>query len=95
MVITVTEEIHIGKQYKPFGIVWPEKNGCCKGRPIVLTKSGYGVISAQCACGGWCTNGHKTATVAVKEYECMSRRGVWDNFQSRINELEDMVIRLK
>lgn len=93
--VIVNEKIEVSRSYEPFGIIFLEDNGCCPGRPIVLTRTSRGVISAQCACGGWCTNGHRTATAAVKEYEYMSRgRGIWDaaRLSEQIKALEECVL---
>lgn len=93
--MVISEEINVSRCYEQFGIIFLENNGCCPGRPVVLTRSGRGVISAQCACGGWCTNGHRTATAAVKEYEHMSAgRGLWDaaSLEGKIRDLEECVL---
>lgn len=85
----IHEDICVSDVYEVIGIVYV-KNGCCEDRPVAITKSG-GVISCQCACGGWCTNGHKTATAAVLEYRHMSRgHGCWN-----ISKLSDKLARLE
>lgn len=66
----------ISKGFYPIGFV-RDYNGCCSDRPILITanKAEYRLnYSCQCACGMWCTNGHKTASEALKEYEEMTRR---------------------
>lgn len=91
----ISNEINVSRHYEPFGIVWLEHNGCCQNEPIVLTRSRRGAVSAQCACGMWCTNGHRTATAAVKEYEHMSAgRGIWDaaRLKDMIENLEECVL---
>lgn len=92
--MVIREEIEVGRMYKPIGIVYM-KNGCCKDRPVVLTRSICGAYSAQCACDGWCTGGHMTATAAIKEYEHMSAgRGIWNvaALGEKIMELEACVL---
>ena len=91
----VHEEIETGRSYKPFGVIYLKNNGCCPGKPIALTISSAGAISAQCVCGGWCTNGHKTATAAVLEYRHMNQgRGIWDyaKLGGKIRNLEECVL---
>ena len=96
MMQLVHEEIETGGQYTVMGIVYM-KNGCCDDRPVVITKARMpgGAISCQCACGGWCTNGHQTATAAVLEYKYMTERerGIWDaaKLESKIRELERVI----
>lgn len=93
----IHEEIETGRSYKPFGVIYLKNNGCCPGKPIALTISSAGAISAQCVCGGWCTNGHKTATAAVKEYEHMNKgRGIWDHARvgEWLKELERSIQRM-
>ena len=88
----INEAIETGV-YLPIGLVYM-KNGCCEDRPVVITRSAAGAISAQCACGGWCTNGHRTATAAILEYRHMSAgRGIWDHAQlgDKIEHLENAV----
>ncbi len=65
--------------YTVIGIV-NMRNGCCNDQPILLTsnrcdqwKDGIN-YSCQCGCGGWCTNGHSTASAALMEYERMTER---------------------
>lgn len=64
-------------------------NGCCEKDFFILTsnKSTGGInYSCQCACNGWCTNGHATAQAAIDEYRAMcklheaEKRGIrkWD-----------------
>ena len=58
------------------------KNGCCKNKPVMITvnplRAGRLNYSCQCACGGWCTSGHSTASKALEEYEEMSNRAIVD-----------------
>ena len=89
--VELHELIYLSKQYKPVAVVYM-KNGCCPDKPVIVVKTKNGVVSAQCACGMWCTNGHRTATVAVKEYERMSNgRGIWNSPKDRVQTLEDMI----
>lgn len=50
-------------------------NGCCPGRPVIITSNptmdGHTNYSAQCACGGWCTTGRRTARGAAEEWQKM------------------------
>lgn len=67
--------------HKPHSIVWPSNgNGCCEGWPIVITTNlrpdGSTNYSAQCACDGWCTNGHNTPQETVDEYWRMTQRKI-------------------
>ena len=97
MEIRVNETIEIGSGYKPVGLVFM-KNGCCEGRPVVITLSDAGAWSCQCSCGLWCTNGHATATAAVLEYARMSKgHGIWDKWkiEGDLQSLEEAVNRLK
>lgn len=97
MQIRVNEIIEIGSGYKPIGLIFM-KNGCCEGRPVVVTRSDMGAWSCQCSCGAWCTNGHATATAAVLEYEHMSRGlGIWDHAQveDKLSNLTQAVRGLK
>lgn len=49
------------------------KNKCCKNKHVLITQTNeLEVYSCQCACGGWCTNGHKHISDAIREYEKMS-----------------------
>lgn len=53
------------------------KNGCCAAKPIelraVVHDDGKTVYSCTCACGVWCTTGHRTPAEAIMEYEVMCR----------------------
>lgn len=76
--VNINVNAYLGTNYDLVGLVFME-NGCCPGRPVLITMSPAGAYSTQCACGGWCSNGHQTATAAVKEYEHMNRGlGIWD-----------------
>ena len=63
--------------YQPIGVVRIE-NGCCPDKPVLITvNAGHNNkinYSCQCACDLWCTNGHSTASAALKEYEEMTRK---------------------
>ena len=51
------------------------KNKCCEDKPVLITKTNsIEVYSCQCACGGWCTNGHSDPADAIEEYESMCDR---------------------
>lgn len=68
--------ISVSKHYSVLGVV-NDFNGCCEDRPILITGNRYQNrinYSCQCACGMWCTNGHTTASAALKEYENMTKR---------------------
>ena len=83
MQIRVNEEIEISSLYTVEGLVFM-KNGCCEGRPVVITKSTLGGYSCQCSCGGWSSNGHKTRASAVLEYRRMSKgKGLYPEEQLR------------
>ena len=50
-------------------------NKCCEDRPVLITKTnGINVYSCQCACGGWCSDGFKTISGAIADYERMNRK---------------------
>ena len=77
----VYNEDNVSSSYNVIGIIHM-KNGCCKDQSVLLTanncshwKNGIN-YSCQCACGGWCTNGHSSASEALKEYEKMSLRSL-------------------
>lgn len=65
----------ISPPFTPVGFVYI-RNGCCKNRPVIITENelanGKKNYSAQCACGGWCTTGCKTASDALQHYERMT-----------------------
>lgn len=91
----VHEELEVGRPYAVIGLVYM-KNGCCEDKPVVITQARTpgGAISCQCACGGWCTNGHRTATAAVLEYNHMSKGHCnWDmtKMSGRLQELARIV----
>lgn len=74
--------VTVSKCYAVIGIV-STKNGCCADRPVLITVNRCEVsperpaginYSCQCACGGWCTNGHADAAGALAEYEAMSAK---------------------
>ena len=91
--IEINEKLEVGRSYTPVGLMFIS-NGCCPGRPVVITRSFSGSYSCQCACGMWCTNGHKTATAAVLEYQHMSKgRGIWDaeRIRDKLERLTDAV----
>ena len=93
MDVDVRELIECTPGFYPVGLIYM-KNGCCEDRPVVITVSGSGYYSCQCACGGWCTNGHRTATVAVLEYKHMSKgKGNWNMSNPNIEALEDAIVR--
>lgn len=97
MKANIIEEISTSSCYQVIGLAYM-KNGCCSDRPVAITASTSGVISAQCACGGWCTNGHKTATAALLEYRHMSNgRGLWDyqKMDGRVHDLELAIARIE
>lgn len=77
--IRVNEPIeNIPKFMTAIGIVSIE-NGCCKDRSVAITKNWIGPekrwnYSCQCACGMWCTSGHRTAGAALSEYEEMIKK---------------------
>lgn len=78
MIYEESVPVAISPQYWIIGAVHI-KNGCCKDRPVIITvnKSPLGGLnySCQCACGGWCTTGHASASKALEEYEVMSMKG--------------------
>ena len=97
MRIGIEEQVEVMPGYKVIGLVFM-KNGCCEDRPVVVTVSSEGYYSTQCACNGWCSNGHEIATAAVLEYEHMSRGlGIWDHAQveDKLSNLTQAVRRLK
>ena len=61
--------------YQIIGVVSVSRNGCCPGKPIVITRSraNSNYLSAECICGGWCTGGFLTVEEVLKSYEQMSR----------------------
>lgn len=66
---TVSDSFHV------IGVV-NDFNGCCQDRPILITGNkvdNHINYSCQCACGMWCTSGHRTASEAFKEYERMTK----------------------
>lgn len=67
--------VRCSSHYIPHSIIWM-RNGCCRKEPVLITtneKPGGGVnFSGQCACGGWCTNGHDTPEACVMEYQRMT-----------------------
>lgn len=68
----------VSQKYSVLGVV-NDFNGCCQDRPILITGNkvhNHINYSCQCACGMWCTNGHRTASEALKEYEEMTRRSI-------------------
>lgn len=78
-----TDNVNI-RHYTVIGIVYM-KNGCCNDQPVLLTanrcthwKEGIN-YSCQCGCGGWCTNGHDSASGALQEYEGMTSRTLQEN----------------
>lgn len=68
--------VNITPPYHITGVV-NDFNGCCKNKPILITVNKWHDrlnYSCQCACGMWCTNGHTSASEALKEYEGMTQR---------------------
>ena len=50
------------------------KNECCKGKPVLITKSrGIEIYSCQCECGFWCTTGAKSVEGAITEWKKLRR----------------------
>lgn len=76
-ILKIDIPIKISAPYKPIAVV-KDLNGCCPDRPILITVNkrmdGKTNYSCQCACGIWCTNGHLTASAALKEYEDMAQK---------------------
>ena len=70
------------KRYKAVAFYPIHNNGCCDKNFFILTENkvqnpdGSTRInySCQCACGMWCTNGHKNAQEAIDEYRAMCDR---------------------
>jgi len=73
--------------YTPMAVVYV-KNGCCDNQPVILTwnrRSDKRInYSCQCACGGWCTNGHSTIDKAINEYLDMTKKYIQE--KERRNE---------
>ena len=73
-------DVSLDKCFKLIAVILSDHNMCCceTKAPYLLTmiphKDGNHVYSCQCACGGWCTNGHGDPFEAVKEYEAMCDR---------------------
>ena len=71
------EEIDISPPYHPLKLL-RIKNGCCPGRPAVLTVNakadGSPNYSVQCACNLWCTTGCDTPEEAEDYYRGMTAR---------------------
>lgn len=68
--------VNISSPYRVMGIV-NDNNGCCEDRPILITGNkihNHINYSCQCACGMWCTSGHRTASEALREYEVMTKK---------------------
>ena len=70
-------------RYRVEGVVYGHKNGCCKRLPILITANvvppyngepARHNYSGQCACGGWCTSGQRTAQEALDQYDRMTYR---------------------
>ena len=63
-------------------------NGCCPGRPVIITSNGtldgHTNYSAQCACGGWCTTGRTTAKGAADEWQKMCGRSSRGRIRSAV-----------
>ena len=75
-ILKVEIPVQVSSPYKVLAVV-NDLNGCCKDRPILITGNKWHDrinYSCQCACGMWCTNGHTTASAALKEYEEMTKR---------------------
>ncbi len=68
MKIGINEEIEIPSGYSVTALLVGRKNGCCPGRPVVVTQSPAGMYSAQCACGGYCTSGYASELGAELEW---------------------------
>ncbi len=70
------DRVHIPRGLRLEKVI-PDRNGCCPDLPYLLTSNltldGSINYSCQCACGGWCTNGHITPVGAIAEYKRMSR----------------------
>lgn len=76
----ITFSYFLAKRYRPIAFHLIENNGCCDKPFFILTANpsdswpGGINYSCQCACGGWCTNGHDNEADAVEEYKQMCNR---------------------
>ena len=84
---SITIDFHLNKIFRVVAFYPISNNGCCDKKFFILTaneadnwKSGIN-YSCQCACGGWCTNGHETEQEAVEEY-----RKMCNDYQKRRKE---------
>lgn len=77
------DQVKVKPCYTPVAII-NTRNGCCPEKPVILAENivkdsdGKQRInySCQCACDGWCTNGHRSAPEAIAEYREMTDRYV-------------------
>lgn len=75
-ILKVEVPVSVSRPYYTIGLV-RDHNGCCSNRPILITGNkvdDHINYSCQCACGMWCTNGHRSASEALKEYEEMTMK---------------------
>ena len=79
----IPEGWYIGRDFLVDKVVYDHKNGCCRKLPILIVTNeviDYDSAtvrinySGQCACGGWCTSGQRTAQEALDQYDRMTYR---------------------